>query len=195
MSAARKRNSLSTQLKTSAWFMVFGVALLATPAHAISFDFAFENINGNVPGTVTGRILGLQDNLANQAATSVLIDSFPAGLPGVLNSGADAVAWESVPFNLFSVTAGQIVAARFGAQDNSLGAAEFDTLVINQGFATNIGHFTNALTLNNGRNVTGNDDGFGAATFTPAVPEPSTVVLMGLGLVGLGYAGRRKLVS
>jgi len=28
-----------------------------------------------------------------------------------------------------------------------------------------------------------------------AVPEPSTVVLMGLGLVGLGYAGRRKLVS
>jgi hypothetical protein len=28
-----------------------------------------------------------------------------------------------------------------------------------------------------------------------AVPEPSTVVLMGLGLVGLGVAGRRKLVS
>jgi len=26
------------------------------------------------------------------------------------------------------------------------------------------------------------------------VPEPATVVLMGLGLVGLGYAGRRKLV-
>ena len=28
-----------------------------------------------------------------------------------------------------------------------------------------------------------------------AVPEPSTVLLMGLGLVGLGYAGQRKLVS
>jgi len=29
----------------------------------------------------------------------------------------------------------------------------------------------------------------------PAIPEPSTVVLMGLGLVGLGYAGRRKLMG
>jgi hypothetical protein len=28
-----------------------------------------------------------------------------------------------------------------------------------------------------------------------AIPEPSTIVFMGLGLVGLGYAGRRKLVS
>jgi hypothetical protein len=27
------------------------------------------------------------------------------------------------------------------------------------------------------------------------IPEPSTVILMGLGLVGLGYVGRRKLVS
>jgi len=27
-----------------------------------------------------------------------------------------------------------------------------------------------------------------------AVPEPSTVVLMGFGFVGLGYMGRRKLV-
>ncbi len=28
-----------------------------------------------------------------------------------------------------------------------------------------------------------------------AIPEPATVLLMGLGLVALGYAGRRKLVS
>jgi len=32
-------------------------------------------------------------------------------------------------------------------------------------------------------------------TITAAIPEPSTIILMGLGLVGLGYAGRRKLMS
>ena len=32
-------------------------------------------------------------------------------------------------------------------------------------------------------------------TATAAIPEPSTIVLMGLGLVALGYAGRRKLVG
>jgi PEP-CTERM motif len=29
----------------------------------------------------------------------------------------------------------------------------------------------------------------------PTIPEPATVVLMALGLVGLGYARRRKLVT
>jgi hypothetical protein len=46
----------------------------------------------------------------------------------------------------------------------------------------------------------GGVDDFGFRTFVDpdgvaAIPEPATVVLMGLGLVGLGYAGRRKLMS
>jgi hypothetical protein len=34
-----------------------------------------------------------------------------------------------------------------------------------------------------------------ASVSSPAIPEPATVVLMGLGLLGLGVAGRRKLGS
>jgi hypothetical protein len=34
-----------------------------------------------------------------------------------------------------------------------------------------------------------------ASQSTSVVPEPATLVLFGLGLVGLGYAGRRKLLS
>jgi hypothetical protein len=44
--------------------------------------------------------------------------------------------------------------------------------------------------------VVGNPSGtLHLTTAMAAVPEPSTVVLMGLGLVGLGVVGRRKVMS
>lgn len=56
------------------------VAPVAANAMPITLSFAFDNISGNVNGTVTGRILGLAGNALDQAASSVLIDSVPAGL-------------------------------------------------------------------------------------------------------------------
>jgi hypothetical protein len=45
--------------------------------HALTFDISFTNTTGNVPGTVTVEIDGLQDN-STSAATAVTIDSAPA---------------------------------------------------------------------------------------------------------------------
>ena len=63
---------------------LFGILLAAAltvssamPAQALDFGFEFSNFYGNTNGTVTGRILGLQDNTSNQAASSVIIDSIP----------------------------------------------------------------------------------------------------------------------
>ena len=36
---------------------------------------------------------------------------------------------------------------------------------------------------------------FLAATFTAPIPEPSTLLLLGFGLAGLGFFGRRKIAA
>ena len=83
------------------------LALAPTPGHALSFNFSFSNTTaGDIPGTVTGEIDGLQDN-ATGPATAVFINSSPAffgftnfsvPLPGPGNG-----------VNSFTVTSGMIV--------------------------------------------------------------------------------------
>jgi hypothetical protein len=59
-----------------------------TASHAgpLDFMFSFSNTVGNVNGTVTGEIFGLSDNASNQAASNVILDSYPAGLLLPLNT-------------------------------------------------------------------------------------------------------------
>ena len=64
--------------------LVLGVTLLAAMAgqtQADNFYFTFTDTapydGFNVPGTVTGEILGLTDNVANQQAAEVVVFSFP----------------------------------------------------------------------------------------------------------------------
>ncbi len=100
---------------------ILGIAMIAgsaIPAQALNFGFEFSNFYGNTGGTVTGRILGLQDNTINQAASNVIIDSIPdafsplqsVGGPGGVGGGIklDVLTWPEIFVNNFSVMNGAI---------------------------------------------------------------------------------------
>ena len=69
--------------------------------------FSFDNVDGNVSGTVSGRILGLDDSVVGaQAATAIIIDSVPAGLGGAFNVSNDVTTWSLNVANSFTFDSG-----------------------------------------------------------------------------------------
>lgn len=169
----------------------FGLLLGATAAaHAapITFVFSFSNLTGNIAGTVTGRIFGLQDNGVNQAATSLIIDSFPAGLAvadGINNS--NALTWNAVQGNLFTVVNGVVTSEQFAAQH--VDSVRTDTFFLGAvTFTTNCcGTVANSgLSLDNGLRIVG-----GANPTITSVPEPGTFALLGIGVFGAALAKRK----
>ena len=169
---------LKQSLKVASTFMAttLALAIFAPHAKAFNFTFSFDNVTGNVTGTVSGTITGLEDNTSNQAADSVIIESFPVGLEGSFDEGNDAVAW-SIPFaNSFTVTSGSITDANFSIF--SVGGN--DRLLIN--FSGTGG--TNLFSKDNLATNVANQDGFGGVTFAPATPVPFGVIPdTGLGIL------------
>ena len=161
--------------------LLFG---LSAGAHAgLIFSFEFSDASGD---KVTGRIFGLLDNTSGQTATSILIDSFTGQVGGEFGTATnDATTWASVTLNSFSVAAGQITFAAFGAQD---AIASLGTFCIN--FVGCIDS-TSRLQLQTIPILIRDFGGFGGVTFA-SVPEPSTGVLLVLGLLGLTIARRRS---
>jgi hypothetical protein len=84
------------------------LALASTPGHALSFNYSFTDLDGFVPGTVTGHIDGLQDN-ATGPATAVFIDSAPS----VFNLTTPFSVPVTAPGGPFTVTSGVIDKAIF----------------------------------------------------------------------------------
>jgi hypothetical protein len=172
-------------------------------AHALDFSFEFNNVNGNVNGVVSGRILGLADNTAGQAASNIFIDSVPAifspvgsvPFPGGFTN--DVLNWPIFQINTFSVSAGVITAydVRWSTATGGMllfisdtqfgGQAFFGEDTNNNGFASD--RLIGSVDLGPPQNL----------TFRPLtnnqIPEPSTILLLGSGLVGLVAWRKRKL--
>ncbi len=167
---------------------IAAVALSSVSAQADDFTFSFVNTVGNVGGTVTGEILGLTNN-STGPATEVLITSFPSGLNSVLGSAPiNATDFTSQVSNSFTETNGQVTAADFIAWETVDSYTYGGELYVD-------GDPYNYLNLDgtDAYYVYGNS-GLAAANIQPLVAaEPSSLLLLATGLIGLLGLGRRKL--
>ena len=140
------------------------------------FDFSWDSDNGEI----IGEIYGLSDNGVHQAATGIVLTSIDAMQVNI--DVFDDPFWD-VKFNVFDVASGKITYVDFFSQ--------FDDVVIDRRFSMfSRGPIPDGFYI----------DGFvsyivdGAVAFDNrvTVPEPSSVILMLLGLAGLSFARYRK---
>lgn len=169
---------------------------LASQAKALDFNFSFSDDTGlavspgvSIPGTVTGRILGLEDNTFGQQATDVEIFSYPVGiqdLPGTPFSVADYAAFLNGFLHNPSIGISQ---NDFDVQDGQITFAIYQ--IFGGYFDMNVQGEFNSMVSPDSKTRVQNLGGLGAITF-PAAPEPATWGLMLLGFGGLGAVMRSR---
>jgi len=152
------------------------LALASTPGQTLTFDFSFTNdpLLGNIPGTVTGEIDGLQDNTPAfmNPATAIFIDSAPAvfNLPSPFS-----VPLAGATTNGFTVRNGEIAIGFSFGNTFTLGTVSYVFGLTDQG---QLGTFIP------GDGVINNLQSFFPPTYS-LVPGP----IVGAGLPGLILAG------
>jgi hypothetical protein len=192
MYALSSRGQLQIKEKRSVRLVVLAVTLLAyiprLDAGAVNFIFSFTNSTGNVPGTVTGEILGLLDNSTSPAA-HIIINSYPGAFnPTPFSPPVDASAFPNQFLNSFTVTGGVITSAKFDA-DTAFLSTPPNQYILN--FNTSIGQFFDTTNVPSCcatlMNVTG------PISFQ-AVPEPGSAVLIFGGMSWLLRKFRKRIV-
>jgi hypothetical protein len=150
------------------------LAILA-PAHALTFDFSFTGADG----TVTGQVVGLNDNTDNQQPSALYIDSYPSALGAICTTPCNTTAspW-SVITDEFSVSAGAITSASYNAFDTTNGAAL--DFAYDPALDSDYGDLARAPANETGNNL----------SFT--TPIPSSVALFATGLGALSLFGWRR---
>jgi hypothetical protein len=159
---------------------LFGVVRSASADVVYSFTFTSvdRNSSGEIPGTVTGLIYGLDANAHNEKPTYAVITSDPDGVPVDQKLSYD--------FGFFTTLNGQIV----DSDGVSFKSASYNLSLDINGEINALGNGTRQPFI-----YTQNVGGFGGATYAQvaAVPEPSTWAMMILGFFGVVFfAYRRK---
>ena len=190
----------------TAFLLAISLSISVTNTYALDFYFSFTDDPSDdlgsihVPGTVTGRVLGLTDNTSNQPAASVFLDSFPTLSSGTCTCslyssdmlGIDLASWFITPSfplnaNSFSVAGGNITAAEFDRVFTApSGAPGSGRLLFDWGSSQESGQVALRFQAFAGpvENVIGNTNGMSAITFW-RIPEPGTATLGLLGVAGL----------
>jgi hypothetical protein len=177
--------------------------LHAHPGQALGFSFSFTNDSGDIAGTVTGQVLGLQDNMSSQSATSVILNSIPAAYSAIGSTptpggfGTDVVSWPDVSSNTWDVSAGAVTAAQIiaGTATGTTANRQWLRIVVQSGSpTTGVAHFGEDLNGDAGipfSEQTVAFQTFPASAFVP-LPEPGALLLWSTGLVGLLIHGWRR---
>ena len=180
-------------------FLIAGAAAslaLASQAKALDFNFSFSDDTSlavspgvSIPGTVTGRILGLQDNTFGQQATDVEIFSYPVGIQDL--PGTPFTVFDYATFLRSDLSNPNIGISQndFDVQNGQITFAIYQ--IFGGYFDMNVAGLFNSMVSPDSRTRVQNLGGFGAITFS-AAPEPATWGLMLLGFGGLGAVMRAR---
>lgn len=184
--------------------VVAATVAIASPLHALDFEFEFTGddfIRGGV-GSVSGRILGLQDNIADQTATAVIVDEafFGDGSAadlGLLSSGPDAALWGTIRANAISVFGGNISSVNFISVTTFPSATNVPGAVSEQDlFGLTDDGFALVINQQGGADfdLFGSPSPDHSLTFTQisAVPLPGAFGLLATAMAGIGLLGRKK---